>query len=393
MTDMDRWLLPEGIEEILPPGARHLDDLRRRLIDLFHSWGYEQVMPPLIEYLESLLTGTGRELDLQTFKLTDQLSGRLMGVRADFTPQVARIDAHYLKRETPVRLCYAGPVLHTRPDEFAGSRELLQIGAELYGHGGPESDVEVIRLMLAMLDEVGLRGICLDLGHVGIYRQLARDAGLSAEQEWALSDAVQRKARPEVRQLLADWRIGPESTRSLSALPDLIGGVEVLDRARTLFGTAASGVQAALAQLAAVAGQIRQGHPQLLLHFDLAELTGYRYYTGVVFSAFMTGPGKALARGGRYDGIGRAFGRDRAATGFSADLRFIATLVPVSPPSGRTVLAPFSADPALAAEVRRLRAGGDRVLMALPEVAAGARELGCSHRLERKGGAWVLQPA
>lgn len=393
MTDLDRWLLPEGIEEILPPEARHLEELRRRLIDLFVSWGYDQVMPPLIEYLEALLTGTGHELDLQTFKLTDQLSGRLMGVRADFTPQVARIDAHYLKRETPARLCYAGPVLHTRPDEFAGSRELLQIGAELYGHDGPESDVEIIRLMLEMLGVSGVRQECLDLGHVGIFRHLARDAGISAEQERVLSDAIQRKALPEVEGLLADWGIAPRQARPLATLLDLSGGSEVLERARAAYGKSSSGVQAALSNLEAVAQHVHRAHSGLALHFDLAELTGYRYYTGVVFAAFMAGQGKALARGGRYDGIGRAFGRERAATGFSADLRFIATLAPATRAAARTVLAPSLEDPALAAEVARLRASGDRVIMSLSGVAETASGLGCSHELERQDGRWVVRPA
>jgi len=391
VTDLDRWLLPEGIEEILPPEARHLEELRRRLIDLFASWGYEQVMPPLIEYLEALLTGTGRELDLQTFKLTDQLSGRLMGVRADFTPQVARIDAHYLKRETPVRLCYAGPVLHTRPDEFAGSRELLQIGAELYGHDGPGSDVEIIGLMLEMLRSAGVRQECLDLGHVGIFRELARDAGISLDQERALSDAIRRKSAPEVDELLAGWGIPSRQARPLATLLELSGGSEVLDRARMAYSKSSPGVQAALANLETIAQQLRHHHTGIALHFDLAELTGYRYYTGAVFATFVAGQGKALARGGRYNGIGRAFGRERAATGFSADLRFVATLAPAGRAGFRTVLAPMSEDAALAAEIKRLRGAGDRVIMGLPGVTATASDLGCSHELVRQGERWVLR--
>ena len=198
MADQERWLLPEGIEEILPDEARRLERLRRKLLDLLAAWGYELVMPPLIEYLDALLTGTGRDLDLQTFKLTDQLTGRLMGVRADMTPQTARIDAHYLKRERPVRLCYAGNVLRTRPDAFAGSRELLQLGAELFGHPGPESDIEVARLMLAALAAAGLRDLHLGLGHVGVFRALSAEAHLPEALENDLFEALQRKARPQV---------------------------------------------------------------------------------------------------------------------------------------------------------------------------------------------------
>ncbi len=307
MSDKDRWLLPEGIEEILPAEAFRLEVLRRSLLDFFFRYGYELVMPPAIEFLESLLTGTGRDLDLQTFKLTDQLIGRMMGVRADMTPQAARIDAHYLKRDFPVRLCYVGTVLHTRPDEFAGSRELLQVGAELFGHPGPESDIEIVGLMLAALRTAGVANVHMDLGHVSVFRHLAAAAQLDAGVEGELFEALQRKSRPEVEVLLDRCDISAEKRRGLAALVDLNGGDEVLEEARALFSRAPAQVGEALDMLQTMAASIRRDDPALPVYFDLAELRGYRYYTGAVFSAFVPGYGHAVAQGGRYDGIGRAF--------------------------------------------------------------------------------------
>ena len=391
MSEKDRWLLPEGIEEILPLEAQHLEGMRRRLLDLFDSWGYELVMPPLIEYLEALLTGTGRDLDLQTFKLTDQLSGRLMGVRADMTPQAARIDAHYLKRNVPVRLCYVGSVLHTRPDEFAGSRELLQLGAELFGHPGPESDVEILRLMLAALQAIGIVSPHLDLGHVGVFRQLAADAGLDGRLESDLFDALQRKARPDVDALLAGSTLSAERKAMLAALTELNGGPEVLVEARARLAAADAAVGQALDNLQAVADAIASSHPGVPLYFDLAELRGYRYYTGVVYSVFITGHGQAVAQGGRYDGIGKAFGRERAATGFSADLRRLLKILPGNAPPRAGIHAPWSRDGVLRKEVERLRAAGERVVIGLPGAAVSASELGCDRELVQEKGVWLIR--
>jgi ATP phosphoribosyltransferase regulatory subunit len=389
MSEKDRWLLPEGIEEILPLEARRLEAMRRRLLDLFDSWGYELVMPPLIEYLESLLTGTGRDMDLQTFKLTDQLSGRLMGVRADMTPQAARIDAHYLKRSAPVRLCYVGSVLHTRPDEFAGSRELLQLGAELFGHPGPESDIEILRLMLSALSAIGIADPHLDLGHVGVFRQLAADAGLSGELESDLFDVLQRKARPEVDALLASTAIAADRKAMLALLADLNGGPEILAEARARLAGAA--VRQALDNLQAVADAIGRSHAGLPLYFDLAELRGYRYYTGVVYSVFVPGHGQAVAQGGRYDGIGKAFGRERAATGFSADLRRLLKILPDSTNSRGGILALWKEDEALQKEIGRLRAAGERVVIRLPGTPASVVEMGCDRELVAEKGVWVVK--
>ena len=384
-------MLPEGIEEILPEEARRLEQLRRRLLDLLGTWGYEQVMPPLIEYLDALLTGTGRDLDLQTFKLTDQLTGRLMGVRADMTPQTARIDAHYLKRECPVRLCYVGNVLRTRPDVFAGSRELLQLGAELFGHPGPESDIEIVRLMLAALAAAGLHDLHLDLGHVGVFRALAAEARLPEELESDLFDALQRKARSRIEALLVLCDAPAGAKAMLAVLADLNGGTETLIRARELLKAAPPAVQVALINLERVADAVTTaGAP---VYIDLAELRGYRYYTGVVFSAFISGQGQAVAQGGRYDGIGHAFGRARAATGFSTDLRRLLRLVPADAAGAKGILAPHAGTKGLDEMIATLRAAGECVVARLPGDSSTARAHGCDRELVEQGGHWVVKPA
>ena len=320
MNPEDRWLLPEGIEEILPPAAGRLERLRRRLLDEYERWGYELVIPPLLEFLESLLTGAGDDLELQTFKLTDQSSGRMMGVRADMTPQVARIDAHLLKRDAPVRLCYMGTVLRTRADGFGGSRSPYQAGVELYGHRGHESDLEVLTLMLETLAVAGVGEVHLDLGHVAIFRELVRQAGLEREREGLLFEALQRKALPEIRRQLAEWAPSAECGESFLALAELNGGPEVLDEAGSRLVAAGPKVREALATLRRLVEAIRDRQPALPIHVDLAELRGYHYHTGVLFAAYVPGQGQAVAQGGRYDEIVQVFGRARPATGFSTDL-------------------------------------------------------------------------
>lgn len=386
----ERWLLPEGIEEVLPEGAWRLELLRRRLLDLFSAWGYELVLPPFIEYLDSLLVGTGNDLDLQTFKLTDQLSGRMMGVRADMTPQVARIDAHHLKRVTPTRLCYLGTVLRTRPEGHGGTRSPLQVGAELYGHAGIESDAEVLRLMIATLRAAGLDGLYLDLGHVGIFRGLAHQAGLTPTQEAHLFDALQRKSRPDIVALLAGLTLEDAMRGMLLQLADLNGGEETLAEARTVLAGAGPEVQAALDNLAAIAGAVRRALPEVPLHFDLAELRGYHYHTGAVFAAYAPGSGQALAQGGRYDDIGRVFGRARPATGFSADLKTLLALSTATSPGVRGIFAPCADDPALARQVDELRARGERVVCALPGQQGDAAAMGCDRRLVLRDGHWQV---
>jgi len=391
MPRQDRWLLPEGIEELLPLEAEQLEALRRKLLDLFRNWGYELVMPPLVEYIESLLTGTSNDLDLKTFKITDQLTGRLMGVRADMTPQAARIDAHRLKRTTPVRLCYLGTVLHTLPDGFARSRNPLQVGAELYGHAGIESDLEVLSLMLETLTLTGVQGICLDLGHVGIYRGLVREANLNQEQEKTLFDALQRKAGSEIEELLLQFTLTKTYRQRFALLAELNGGIEVLEEGRSVLRGASAETLNALEGLCGLAQAVQRRLPETPLHFDLAELRGYHYHTGAVFAAYVAGHGQAVAQGGRYDDIGVVFGRARPATGFSADLKTLASISSSAPAATiSAIFAPWVEDAALDASIRSLRAEGERVICALPGQEGGAREMGCERELELRQGSWVV---
>ena len=387
----DRWLLPEGIEEVLPPQAEYLESRRRQLLDLYRSWGYELVMPPFIEYLESLFVGTAHDLDLQTFKLTDQLNGRMMGVRADMTPQVARIDAHQLKREIPTRLCYMGTVLHTRPDGFGASRAPLQIGLELYGHQGAESDVEVFRLMVETLRAFDIDNAFYDLGHVGIFRGLAKQAGLSAEQQSELFDALQRKAKPEISVMLGQWQLDKNMALMFSSLADLNGNDEVLLRAENVLSKASADVKSALTNLQQMAKAIKQVLPTISLHYDLAELRGYHYHTGVVFAAFVPGKGTAIAQGGRYDGIGAVFGNARPATGFSTDLKTLLALAPASVVKSAGIYAPYSQDNELDKLVHSLRMQGERVVGALPGQNGDARAMQCDRQIVKQGKNWVVE--
>lgn len=394
MLPKDPWLLPDGIEEILPEEARQLEQLRRRLIDLFGCWGYEQVIPPFIDYLNSLLTGSGRDLDLQTFKLTDQLSGEMLGIRSDMTPQVARIDAHHLKRDWPTRLCYVGTILHTRGDPLEKTRSPMQIGAEIYGHAGIESDLEVIRLMLEMLSLSGLLNVHLDIGHVGIYRALSQQANLNEQQETALFDVLQRKASAELQHLIAEFSVSEPIKTMLLSLTELNGSLEVLKRAEQLFVAANVEVKQALAELSALAEQLSAQFPALPISFDLAELRGYHYHTGVVFAAFVPTVGREIARGGRYDNIGAVFGRARPATGFSADLKVLSTLskATLAPNTPTLIFAPYKQDIELTEKIKNLRAQGVAVLQQLPGQTGTPAQLGCTAVLEQHNQSWVINP-
>lgn len=389
MALADRWLLPDGIMELLPPQARQVELMRRKVLDLYHRWGYELVMPPIAEHLESLLTGVGHDLDLNTFKVTDRISGHTLGVRADMTPQVARIDAHRLRTEGASRLCYCGSVLHTHPANMLASRNPLQLGAELYGHAGPDSDVEVISLMLATLDEVGVQGrISLDLGHVGVFSRLMQVADLSAQQQDEYRDMLQRKALPEIDRFVADLDASESLCSWLSALPRLNGGMAVLARARELFAADAE-LMKAVDYLAELAARIAARFPAVDTYFDLSELRGYHYHTGIVFAAYTPSFGQALAKGGRYDNIGRDFGRARPATGFSADLKTLMDL------SGQLVeqaegviLAPAGEAEDLQSAIAELRQAGKRVVQRLEgEADCDGRY---SQQLALTGGEWVL---
>jgi ATP phosphoribosyltransferase regulatory subunit len=392
MATVDRWLLPDGIEEVLPPEAARIEVARRQMLDMFQRWGYEFVVTPHIEYLESLLTGAGQDLDLRTFKVTDPQSGRLMGFRADITPQVARIDAHTLRREGPSRLCYVGSVLHAQPRALSTSRSPIQLGAELYGDASPASDVEIIGLMLETLELAAVPDVHMDLGHVGIYRGLARAAGLSGTAEQQLFDALQRKAVDEVESLTASL---PEGLASmLRALAELCGGREVLDLAQACLVEAPGEVHAALDELIAIADELGVRYPELPLYFDLSELRGYHYHTGVVFAAFVPGVGQSIAQGGRYDDIGADFGRARPATGFSTDLKTLVVLGQLEqakPPVG--IWAPDSHDVYLWQVVQRLRRQGERVVQALPgQQIADAKGCGCDRQLLLCDGQWQVAP-
>jgi len=394
MQQKDSWLLPDGIEEILPEEAKHLESLRRKLLDTFACWGYELVIPPFIDYLDSLLTGSGHDLELQTFKLTDQISGEMLGVRSDMTPQVARIDAHNINAQWPTRLCYAGTILHTKGDPLEKTRSPMQIGAELYGHAGKESDVEVIRLMLEMLAMSGLQNVHLDLGHVGIYRALSKQAGLADTQEAELFDVLQRKARPELQELMFGYSIDEQLKTMFLKLPQLNGGKETIAKARAVLATANGQVKQALADLEGIADSLAVCFPLLPISFDLAELRGYHYHTGVVFAAFVPTVGREIARGGRYDNIGAIFGRARAATGFSADLKVLSALGKKSYQKHPQTLifAPYGDDAALNEKIRDLRAEGRAVVQQLPRQAGTAQELGCTSILEQDHQNWVVRP-
>jgi ATP phosphoribosyltransferase regulatory subunit len=380
----DRWLLPESIEDKLPPEARQIERLRRLLLDEFRGWGYELVMPPLLEYVESLLTGTGRDLDLRTFKLVDQLSGRTMGLRADITPQVARIDAHLLNRSGVVRLCYCGSVLHTLSAGLNATREPLLIGAELYGHAGIESDIEVVRLLTAALAACGVPEPRIDLGHVSVFRALSKHAGLPDTAETELFEAMQAKDMPGLQTLTAGiaapWR------EALRRLPELYGGADVLKQARKELPDVPE-IRKALNDLDALAANCGG----IALSIDLAELRGLHYHTGVVFAAYCKGIPNDIARGGRYDEVGKAFGRARPATGFSLYLNELTRVIPQPEPAA-AIRAPWGQDAALYAAIAALREQGEIVIQELPGNATPPDETLIDRELVLAGDKWTVRP-
>ncbi len=381
------WRLPDGVEELMPADVVAIESLRRRALDLFHGWGYETVIPPLIEYLDSLLTGTGNDLELQTFKLTDQLTGRTMGVRADMTPQVARIDAHRMGREGPVRLCYLGSVLHTRPEIPGGTRSPIQVGAELYGHATLESDLEVIRLMLELVALAGGEQVVLDLGHVGIYRTLIASADLDPDGEAQIFAALQRKATADLEPLLQRHVSSEALRQQLLALNQLNGGVEVLSQARAWLPPSVHPLVAQLERVAATAERQQWG---VELHVDLAELRGFDYHTGVLFAAYLPRLGSAVASGGRYDNVGAIFGRARPATGFSADLKTLVALTPQSPARPSAIFAPAQESETLEQRVAELRQQGERVVVELPGQQQDAAAMGCDRQLVETTTGWEV---
>jgi len=402
MLKQDRWLLPEGIREILSPEALAIEYNRRTLLDLYYAWGYDLVAPPLVDFLDSLLIGTGHDLELMTFTLTDQLSGKQLGIRADMTPQVARIDAHHIKDDHPARFCYIGEVLNTRLEGFAQSRSPIQAGAEIYGHASYESDIEIIQLMVKTLDAVGIKNITIDLGHVAIFKALAQAAKLEKSDEEQLFDAVQRKAVTEMRTHLNALNLSELHKNNFLALIELHGSADILDQARQrLQGDA---LLASLDDLQAIAKELKKSLPDVELFFDLAELRGYNYHTGVVFSAYTPGHGQAIAQGGRYNGIGALFGRARAATGFSTDLAHLVGLSGINQEvekqlNSQAIFAPKLQDDnivdikQLEAKIASLRNQGERVICELAGQSINLQQMGCNRKLEKQDDNWVVTSA
>jgi len=392
--DKNHWLLPEGIDEVVPPQAAALEQVRRRILDMYDTWGYDLVMPPFIEFLDSLLMGAGKDVDLKTFKITDQVSGRMMGFRADMTTQAARIDAHHLENDAPARLCYQGTVLHARPDGFGGTRAPFQIGAELYGHTGYQSDVEVISLMLETLALTKVENVSVDLGHVGIFRGLALEGGLDKKQEAVLFEALQRKAVPEIHTRLQNFGTGQSVSDKILALSEL-NGSDVIAEARSVLAGSSDTVLEALDYIENVANSIQASYPKLPLHFDLAELRGYNFHTGIVFSAFVPQSGVEVARGGRYDNIGGDFGRARPATGFSTDLKNLIKYSSASEEVDCTAIIAEDIDEGkdtLQQAIADLRAQGKRVICQLPGQSGTTIDLGCIEQLIFQHGIWQVQP-
>lgn len=386
---MSAWVLPDHIADVLPSEARHIEELRRELLDTARGYGYELVMPPLIEHIESLLSGTGEALDLQTFKLVDQLSGRTLGLRADTTPQVARIDAHLLNRQGVARLCYCGPVVHTRPDGPHATREPLQFGAEIYGHAGLEADTEILLLALDCLRSAGLssdRAPLVDLADARIVRSLFAGVPLDADALARVHAALAAKDDSELRSLT---RAFPAASRDgLQALVNLYGDAGVLDEAaRALPDTTA--VREALADLRRLAVRLRDV-PDVRASFDLSDLRGYAYYSGMRFAIYVEGAADAVVRGGRYDEVGAVFGRNRPAVGFSVDLRELVGVLPARPLRA-VVRAPWSDAPGLQAAIAALRDGGETVVCALPGHDSEIDEFHCDRELVERAGQWHVQ--
>jgi len=374
MTYADRWLLPDGVEEILPAEAQPIEILRRQLLDLYATWGYSLVIPPLLEYTDSLLIGLGRDVDLLTFKVTDQLTGRTLGIRADITPQTARIDAHSMAAKGANRLCYAGQVVHTKPKNPMATRTPMQVGLEFFGEAGITADIEVISLLLESLRVSGLPKLHIDLGHVGIYRALAACAKLDCAQEDEFFDLLQRKAVTEIREWVAVKVSDPVCAELLLALPSLAGDRSILTQARHLFEAIPAAV-AAVDQLQHVAEIMAQRYPDAELYFDLGELRGYHYLTGLVFAAFAPGFGNPIASGGRYDHIGEVFGRARPATGFALDIGAISKLGLLPAQTGDAVAVVDNGDVRQWHAVQALRAQGERIVYGTAAELGSMREL------------------
>jgi ATP phosphoribosyltransferase regulatory subunit len=384
---MSAWVLPDYIADVLPSEARCIEELRRRLLDAARGYGYELVIPPLLEYLESLLTGTGQALDLQTFKLVDQLSGRTMGVRADSTPQVARIDAHLLNRQGVARLCYCGPVLHTSPAKPHATREPLQFGAEIYGHAGLEADLEIMLLALDCLHRAGLKDLTVDLADAQIVRNLLAGVPVSAEQLAQIHAALAAKDSASLQYLAQG--LAAEKRQALLQLVKLYGGPEVLSQAEIVLEPSEN-LRGVLSNLKHLAASLQAAQPNVKVSVDLGDASGYAYYTGARFAIYAPSSGDAVARGGRYDEVGAVFGRNRPAVGFSLDIKDVVSAGPKRALQ-TAIRAPWSEQPSLRQAIARLRIAGEVVICELPGHEAHMQEFECNRELVEVAGQWVVR--
>ena len=394
---VNRWLLPDGVQETLPPAAFGVDLLRQKVLQIYHCWGYDLVMPAMIEFIDSLLTGTAHSLDIKTFSLVDQVTGKQMGVRSDMTPQVARIDAHLLadgdRTDRIERLCYCGHLLHAQADGITSSRTPLQIGAEIFGNTSVTADVEVVSLMIETLHTVGLNDISIDLGHVGIFRNLVSSTELDKQQEALLFDMLQRKSIPELEVYLAELDLPEKLRAQFHHLALLNGDITILEEARQVFEGCHEELHQALDRMQAVIEALQGKYPNTLINCDLAELRGYSYHTGLVFAAFFPGQGKEIARGGRYDNMGGIFGNARPATGFSADLLNLQQLSNTSQLKTQGILAPNNNDPDLSKKIQNLRSEGQRVMIDLTDGKSKPAAQQCDRILTRQNNGWTISEA
>ncbi len=395
ISSNSRWLLPDGVQETLPPDAQTVELLRRKILQPYPLWGYDLVMPAMIEYMDSLLTGTAHSLDTKTFALVDQLSGKQMGVRSDMTPQVARIDAHLLaddrQKHRISRLCYCGTLLHAQGEGITSSRTPLQIGAEIFGNDTIAADVEVVCLMIETLHIAALDTISIDIGHVGIFRNLVLNTGLDSDQENRLFEMLQRKSIPELQHYLRQLPIDERLSTQIYQLALLNGDISILDDARKVYAGCATGLLRAIDHMQAVVEAVQTKFPDTLIHCDLSELRGYSYHTGLVYAAFLPGQGKEIARGGRYDDVGSVFGNARPATGFSADLINLYQLSPASNIIESGILAPDENDPELEKIIQTLRLDKQRVIVDLSDGASKPEEQHCDRKLVRQADGWIVE--
>ena len=389
MSKVDCWLLPDGIDEVLPEQAQLVESARRSLLDLYASWGYDLIIPPMVEFTDSLLSGSDSDLDLMTFRITDQISGRMMGIRADITPQAARIDAHSLCRLGPSRLCYAGTVLHTKPRGPLESRTPISIGVELFGEAGVSADIEVIELFLKTLEVSAVEGVHLDLGHVDIFRGLLATADLSKPQESELFELLQRKALAELKVWVGENIDDKQLAEWLLLLPTLSGNAEVLAKAKQCLSGAPDSVIDALNQLEQIVAALKGKN--ITIYLDLGELPGFHYHTGVVFAGYIQGYGKALGNGGRYDHVGEAFGRARPATGFAFDLKSLVSKGSFQSDVASGIYVPQNSDPECRKQVELLRDQGHRVVQGFTGQQVNCQEINCDRQLIKKGDQYVIE--